>query len=272
MELDNIKHLWKEENIEKTPEISTEKQQEIHSPLDKIRKNMQTEFWTTLLMLPVLIMISLPYMTDSRTSTLLVLIFMIMILIVGYYFLKFRTLYKRISTQNFSTYTNLVNLRYELVLNTELYKSYYLAFLPVMFCVYLIIFDLSFSSVAYLSVLSISTVLAAALLYITGKIWLKEMYGKYIVQISDLIMDLSDENDDFVYNRSSLNASYSLKWVAQTKAFLISKLGENTGPIVNKVIWTIIFLAAMLFLSFLIGYLIGFIGAKVNFFDSSMFK
>ena len=42
MELDHLKEMWSNENVAETPEISTEKQKEIHLPLERIRKNMRT--------------------------------------------------------------------------------------------------------------------------------------------------------------------------------------------------------------------------------------
>ena len=40
MELDQIKNLWNKEEVVETPEISLEKQKEIHFPLEQIRKNI----------------------------------------------------------------------------------------------------------------------------------------------------------------------------------------------------------------------------------------
>ena len=41
MELDQLKNIWTQEDVSETPEISLEKQKEIHQPLEKIRKNMR---------------------------------------------------------------------------------------------------------------------------------------------------------------------------------------------------------------------------------------
>ena len=51
MEFDNLKNAWQNETLDSTPEISFEKQKEIHLPLEKIRKNMRIEFYSTIFFL-----------------------------------------------------------------------------------------------------------------------------------------------------------------------------------------------------------------------------
>ena len=57
MELDNFKSLWQKEDISDTPEISPEKQRQMHHPLERIRKNMRYEFWSTVVLLPVILIV-----------------------------------------------------------------------------------------------------------------------------------------------------------------------------------------------------------------------
>ena len=54
MDLENLKQVWNEEKIESIPEISLEKQKEIHTPLEIIRKNMRTKFWVNIILFPFL--------------------------------------------------------------------------------------------------------------------------------------------------------------------------------------------------------------------------
>nr|WP_314492429.1 hypothetical protein [uncultured Chryseobacterium sp.] len=42
MELDNFKELWNKDTKQIPPEISLEKQNEIHSPLEMLKINMKT--------------------------------------------------------------------------------------------------------------------------------------------------------------------------------------------------------------------------------------
>lgn len=264
MELDNIKDLWKKEEISETPDISTEQQKEIHLPLEKIRQNMKIEFWSTIAVIPVMLLLFFFEEGDVNKAALLAILILLSAIIVVYYFSKFRKLYKRISTQNFSTYTNLLNLRYELVLNTELYRSYYIAFIPIIFCSYIIFFKPEFSSSRYLFMLITSTVFGSFAMIYVGKIWLREMYGKYVVQISDLVMQLSDEKDEFVFDRSGLHSKSNYRWIQLSQNWLVAKLGKTGGTIVNFILWGFVFLFLIFALSFIIGLIIGFASVMLN--------
>ena len=264
MELDNIKDLWKKEEISETPDISTEQQKEIHLPLEKIRQNMKIEFWSTIAVSPFMLLLFFFEEGDINKAGLLAILILLSAIIVVNYFSKFRKLYKRISTQNFSTYTNLLNLRYELVLNTELYRSYYIAFIPIIFCSYIILFEPEFSSSNYLFMLITSTVLGSVIMIYLGKIWLKEMYGKYVVQISDLVMQMSDEKDEFVFDRSGLHSKSNYRWIKLSQKWLEAKLGKTFGTIVNVIFWGAVILFFIFALSFIIGLIIGFTSVMLN--------
>ena len=51
MDLQDLKNVWDKENVDATPEISLDKQKEMHLPLEKIRSNMRMEFYTTIVLL-----------------------------------------------------------------------------------------------------------------------------------------------------------------------------------------------------------------------------
>ena len=52
MDLENFKELWNKDTGQESPEISLEKQKEIHSPLQMLKVNMETEFWLMIVTLP----------------------------------------------------------------------------------------------------------------------------------------------------------------------------------------------------------------------------
>lgn len=88
MDLENLKNTWKEENLNDIPEISTEKQKELHNPLEKIRKNMRMEFWSTVVAVIFLIIAGFYLNSFVKSSRFLILYaaFLIsMIVIVGFY-------------------------------------------------------------------------------------------------------------------------------------------------------------------------------------------
>ena len=104
MELDKLKDLWNKEDIQDVPEVSLQEQKEIHSPLDKIRKNMRIEFWYTILSYPLLFAWVVWYAQKIEQGNILIILLIISAGICAYYFLKFRQLYQKINTQDFSTF------------------------------------------------------------------------------------------------------------------------------------------------------------------------
>lgn len=73
MELENFKELWNKDTGQESPEISLEKQREIHSPLEMLKVNMETEFWLMIVTLPLLLT-GFPFAsTDSNIKTISVL-------------------------------------------------------------------------------------------------------------------------------------------------------------------------------------------------------
>ena len=68
MDLENFKNNWKEEEVF-PPEISLEKQNEIRNPLEKIKKNIKVELWSTLPIFPLTLWI-LYKMVEDKTIVL----------------------------------------------------------------------------------------------------------------------------------------------------------------------------------------------------------
>ena len=251
MDLENLKQVWNEEKIESIPEISLEKQKEIHTPLEIIRKNMRTEFWISIISFLLWAVSSLFTRMDTKHTYLLVMLIFIASIIIVYHYLKFYTFYKKLNTQNLSTYHSILDLRYELVLNSELYKSFYIAFfIPLILGLYSILylgkkdFDLTF--------FTILSLLLCVVIYFIGKYWLYENYGKYIQQISKIVAEITGEEDGFEYDRSFLKIQKEFVFLQKTRNFCNEKFGKY-GQIAY-----IIFLIILVFLiSFLVGICVG---------------
>lgn len=259
MNLENLKNIWNTEKITETPEISTEQQQKVRLPLEKIRKNMRLEFFMSLIALPIILLsIDLKYLFDYR---FLILLF-IALGITAYYYLKFYSFYKKTNTQEFGTYHNLLNLRYELVLNSELYKSYYLAFLPILLCSFMVIYPLPDSLFA-LIFLSGIVCMSVLILFISGKIWLHELYGKHIKEISNIVDSMNDEKDDFQYNRSIINLKDKLGFLTQFQQYCKKRFGKYGGLVYGFVVGIVGVLLFFL-LSYALGYGIGYLAAKYD--------
>ena len=253
MDLENLKQVWNEEKIESIPEISLEKQKEIHTPLEMIRKNMRTEFWTSIVFF-LLWAVSSPFSgMDTKHTYLIVILILTAFVIIGYYYLKFYTFYKKLNTQNLNTYHNILDLRYELVLNSELYKSFYIASIPFILGFYYASYvDNKDFNLSFFSIISLSF---CVLIYFIGKYWLYENYGKYIQQISKIVAEITGEKDGFEYDRSFLKIQKEFVFLQKTRNLCNEKFGKY-GQIV--------YIKSLLILVLLISFLVGICVATLD--------
>ena len=247
MDLENLKQVWSEEKIESIPEISLEKQKEIHTPLEIIRKNMRTKFWVNIILFPFWAVLFPLNGKDTEQTYLIVILVLTALMVMGYYYLKFYTFYKKLNTQNLSTYHSILDLRYELVLNSELYKSFYIAFfIPLILGLYSILylgkkdFDLTF--------FTILSLLLCVVIYFIGKYSLYENYGKYIQQISKIVAEITGEEDGFEYDRSFLKIQKEFVFLQKTRNFCNEKFGTH-----GQTAYIIFLLILVSLISFLVG-------------------
>lgn len=196
MELDEIKNLWENEKSTETPEISLEKQKEIHLPLEKIRKNMRMEFWgTTLFFVFTVLFFVFKDFYIFRFKIYIITLVSVMMMITSFYYYKFFLLYKNISENHLNTMDNLKDLNFQFQLNKQYYLSFYLAFAPFIVCEMLLIFDYV---PYYKSLVGLKFVLmflgvcsmTILLLYTGGSLWFSHFYGKHIKKIENLIKQL----------------------------------------------------------------------------------
>lgn len=191
MELEQLKNIWDKEEVTETPEISTEKQKEIHIPLEKIRKNMRMEFWMNVVSMLVL----LPLMSSfTENQYIRWTLYFIMLFILGYYTFKFNKLYQKILNQQFDTFHSMMELNYDLKLNVELYKSYYVASVPFFMGIFFVLlekhnFFTDENLIMHYAPFILFFAITALILGI-GSWWLENYYGKYVKQISKIVQDL----------------------------------------------------------------------------------
>ena len=246
MDLENLKQVWNEEKIESIPEISLEKQKEIHTPLEMIRMNMRTEFWMNIIFFPLWAVLFPLMGKDTKQAYLLDVLIFIAFIITGYYYLKFYTFYKKLNTKSLNTYHNILDLRYELVLNSELYKSFYIAAIPFILDFYYVLYignediDLTFFSIISLSF--------CVLIYFVGKYWLYENYGKYIQKISKIVAEITGEEDGFEYDRSFLKIQKEFVFLQKARSFCNEKFGKY-----GQTAYIIFLLILVSLISFLVG-------------------
>lgn len=195
MDLDNLKSLWNKEDVSETPEISTERQKEIHLPLEKIRKNMRNEFWSTIILLPIVLIAIWFFNIPFRFRLYIEVLVASMTLVTVFFFSKFLKLYREISNPTLGTYDSLKDLFHQFELNKQYYLSFYLSFVPFFVCEIIIITESIPYSHQYTDGLLavkfiISILFGLFALYFFGNWWFKHFYGKYIDKIKKLVEDL----------------------------------------------------------------------------------
>ncbi|MBN9336930.1 MAG: hypothetical protein J0I88_03660 [Chryseobacterium sp.] len=195
MDLDNLKSLWNKEDVSETPEISTERQKEIHLPLEKIRKNMRNEFWSTIILLPIVLIAIWFFNIPFRFRLYIEVLVASMTLVTVFFFSKFFKLYREISNPTLGTYDSLKDLFHQFELNKQYYLSFYLSFVPFFVCEIIIITESIPYSHQYTDGLLavkfiISILFGLFALYFFGNWWFKHFYGKYIDKIKKLVEDL----------------------------------------------------------------------------------
>lgn len=193
MDLDNIKDIWSEENPDKTPEISLEKQKEIKLPLEKIRQNIKSIFLNTALVYIVFIgfIIYMGYL-NSQTSILRWIAFIVVFtIILLYYYSKFYKLYKKLSDKKQYTFEFLNDLKYDLKLHLEYLKSYYVAIIPLFLAEMLILLPakINFDQTQILKIIVGGGILLT-IMYFRIKYYVNKNYQKPIENINQLIEDL----------------------------------------------------------------------------------
>ncbi|MCI3935718.1 hypothetical protein MQX03_00800 [Chryseobacterium aahli] len=197
MNIDDLKNTWNDDVSEETPEISIEHSNKINLPLEKIRKNMRMEFWSTVGILIfgfLIVWIPVPEAPFKFKFYLTVLLFS-MVIVVSFFFSKFFKLYKDISSPMMKTYESLKDLKYQFDLNKQYYLSFMLSFVPFLVCELIIVIEF-IPHPTPLSNVQIATTILSMLavglfgLFLLGKYWYKIFYGKYVGQIESLLTEL----------------------------------------------------------------------------------
>ena len=102
MNFDQLHEQWRNEEVS-TPEISLENQKKIHNPLEKIRKNMRMEFWSSVFII-VFLLIFLYIKIDIPKLRIYVLTLVsVMVFVSAFYFKKFFMLYKDLLNNSLNT-------------------------------------------------------------------------------------------------------------------------------------------------------------------------
>lgn len=189
MELDDLKQLYKKEEITDTPEISLEKQKEIHLPLERIRKNMRMEFWSTAMAVFIVLLAVVPITRrySDEANVIFILFLVTFLFIVVYFFSKFYRLYHKIPNESAVTKDRISELLFDLKITTEIYKCYYVACIPLFLAEFVILFYLPNNHFLVNHAVFVGLfVLTCIFIVLFGMWWFGYFYGKYITKVESV--------------------------------------------------------------------------------------
>lgn len=194
MDLENLKNNWKEEEVF-APEISLEKQNEIRNPLEKIKKNIKVELWSTLPIFPLTLWILYKMVEDKTIVLFASTLIGVMFLVVIFYAFKIYKFYKEINTNSLSSFQHILEMEYQMKYYRDLYQSYFIALLPIMMSEFFIIFLYgrknefeNFESLA--GTLIISMIIGFGLLFLFWFLWYQFFYGRHFKKIKSIIKNI----------------------------------------------------------------------------------
>ncbi|WP_312391028.1 hypothetical protein [Chryseobacterium sp.] len=196
MNIDELKNTWNEDDsLEETPEISIEQKNKINLPLEKIRKNMRMEFWSTVGIFVFAFGLIALSPGPFKFKFYITILVASMVFVTFFFYSQFFKLYKNMSDTMMNTSDSLRNLLHQFDLNKQYYLSFYLSFVPFLVCEIIIVLEfiprpLPLSDIKIASILIGTMVVVMPLLFLMGKYWFKAFYGKYINQIENLLLEL----------------------------------------------------------------------------------
>lgn len=260
MELENFKELWNKDNRQSPPEVSLEKQNEIHSPLQMLRINMETEFWLMVVTLPMLLIGSPFSINDVNIRTISICVTILTLALIVYFYSRFLKLYKMLKKSSINTNYDLFNLRTQLLISKEIYISYYISYIPLALLLSLIQINFHFDMEYNLAIFGFSFLITLFLIYVIIKYWIHYMYGKYIKEVVLLVDEL---------NGIEVKPEITTKktWFERSQKFFMTKYGIK-GNVLNTILWFIsVYIFIIVFLTIVFSIII-IAGIKLHFIDA----
>ena len=101
------------------------------------------------------------------------------------------------------------------------------------------------------------------LLYFFGKFWFNEFYGKYINQVSELISEISGEEKTTNFGSDLFRTKNKKTFISKTEPFF-NKIFGKSGGVFNVLFWVFVFILGILILSFVAGFIVGYLGIALK--------
>lgn len=204
MDFDEIQNAW---NNDKPNNIvvpnNLEKIQSANTPLDKIKKNLKTEFYYQVLSIIFIGTVPLIANLPPKWAFFYYLLFSLFTAVSVYYLLKLYFFYKRLNNTTLTTKDSLYETYFDIRLNMELYKTFGFALTPFLVLYLLGFYYYSFSKIprffdhefsnGQLIGFFLVVVFAVLFMGISLEWWVHKFYGKFAKEIKKVIDELKEE-------------------------------------------------------------------------------
>lgn len=201
MNFDQLKNEWN--NAEPNTQLVTANMlqiKEAKTPIDKIRKQMKSEFFVQILSLLFIAFTPRIFHFAPETKSIFIVFYAIMCGFTTYYFFKFYMFYKNSYDLSLDTRKNLLWFYYEMKMNIELYKAltYILCFIVLsFFAVYGLLQKGNLLSQLTekisLTYIVLNCFISILLVGIITELWAKFYYGKQVKELKTIIDSLDEE-------------------------------------------------------------------------------
>jgi hypothetical protein len=205
MNIDDLKDAWNhDEPKDMHLPVSTADLGKTTSAVERIRKNMKSEFVATLISYGIILLFLYKHPQISFMFNIAVIFLFIIFIINCYYFSRFYIFYKSISRYDLSIKESIQKIVYEMELNTEIYKTYSFSVAPLAVLITLAIIynpEKSFyiqqmiNSDAHISLVNLLWIFLVIIIsfmvtYLGINFHVRTQYGKYLSELKKIMEDL----------------------------------------------------------------------------------
>ncbi|MDB4902398.1 MAG: hypothetical protein JWQ63_1679 [Mucilaginibacter sp.] len=209
MNIDELKDAWNQDEPKGMHlPVTTAMLGKTTSAIEKIRKNMKTEFIACLVCYVMLIILLFTNVQSSFFFNVASIFVFIILVLNCFYFFRFYIFYKSISRYNYNIKNSIRKITYELELNTEIYKTYNFCVTPLAVLGLFILLcgkkglDYSWKILASnastfpVNLLFVFLIILASftITYICINSHIRLQYGKYLADLKQVMNDLGDED------------------------------------------------------------------------------
>jgi len=203
MELQDLKQAWNEQPGELPAIVHLPLElQKARQPLFALRQNMRREFYFQVIVMVVVGFLPGLFSLNASWLVFYYLLFGMMVAVTAYYFIKFYRFYTKIEDSSLQTAQNLLKIYYEIRLHLEMYKSLNYILYPFVFLMLVMLQKERFYSELrnleapnnwpFIIAVSLAIGISVMLLIVFTNQWVNSLYGKYAVQVKQILDELEN--------------------------------------------------------------------------------